>query len=198
MPYDSPPQTRTTTNRFSSRFSGGVGGGVGSMQPGTKVSVYGGTGGQAAKAEARALETKSAQDAARNRMIQKTLKRQRVSQKRLMKRSRKQIGKTGKAERRRLRERGTQFAAVGEQRMIDRGLGQTTVAGAFERGVEADTQRNIGEQRSRQAGQLAGLFSREAGMQIPQGSLGLQGINQMSGGLEEYLRLIMMMNSGVS
>jgi hypothetical protein len=169
-----------------------------SNRQGYVTNTYSSGGRQADKAQARALETQRLQDEAKNRQIQKTLKRQRIKSKKLMKRARVQVKKTGKAERKRLKVAGTRMEARGKQSLISRGLGNTTIQDSFARGVEEDTQRNIGLQRSGQAGQLAGLFAGEAGMQQGQAQLGLQGINMQSGGLQDYIKLMMMMNGGLS
>jgi hypothetical protein len=155
-------------------------------------------GGQAAKAEARALETQRAQDEARNKQIMLTLKRQRKSSKRLMKKARRATKRSGKAARADIKRQGIKTAGAGEAALVSRGLGSTTVRANFQRGVDADVQRNLTLQKDLQAQRLAGLFSQEAGMQGQTAQLGLQGINMQSGGLADYIKLLMMMNGGLS
>ncbi len=195
---DSPPQTRTTTG-IKSRLAGAFGSPQGSRNWSVTSPRYAdGGGGQARKAEARALETQRAQDAAKNAQIQKTLKRQRVKQSKLMKRARKSVARSGKGERARIKERGIKMAGAGEQELISRGLGNTTIRAGFQRGVRTDTQRLMTEQRDLQSQRMAGLFSREAGMAIPEGQLGLQGVGMQSGGLMDYIKMLAMMQGGLS
>lgn len=193
-----PPQQRTTTGA-KSRLARAFGSPQGSRNWSvTSPRSADGGGGQARKAEARALETQRAQDAAKNRQIQLTLKRQRKRQAGLMKRARKSVARSGKGERARIKERGVKMAGAGEQELISRGLGSTTIRAGFQRGVRTDTQRLMTEQRDLQSQRMAGLFSREAGMQIPQGQLGLQGIGMQGGGLADYAKLLMMLQGGLS
>jgi hypothetical protein len=168
------------------------------MPSGTVVYESGGGGRQAAKAQARALELQRQQDQARNNQLMAILKKQQKRQKTLMKKARKSMVKSGKARRAEIREQAVKTEALGSQRLISRGLGNTTVRSSFERGVAADKQKQLTLQKDLQAQRMAGLFSQEAGMQIPQGQLHLQGTGMQSGGLQDYLKLIMMLQGGLS
>lgn len=169
------------------------------IQPWVVASRGGGRRNRMAGRDARQLlEQQRAQDAAKNTARQTAMNRQRAQQAALFQKAQDRISQLGKAGEQRVREGGEKFEARGTQSLVSRGLHGTTVLDAFKRGVRSDTERGVTDVQERVAGRSADLFSREAGLQIPEGQFQLGGINMMSGGLEDYIRLLSMLSGGLS
>jgi hypothetical protein len=103
------------------------------------------------------------------------------------------LGQIGEAQRRRVTEAGTQAKAASRQDLVSRGLGNTTVVDAVQRGIDTDTQRAMGELAGQEAAQALGLLTQRAGSQRQLGALEADAI--LSRQIEpprtsEYLSLI--------
>ncbi len=184
---------------------GGPGGGSGRLsrprqfvQPWTVATKGGGGGGGRSRSSRQLLEQQRARDAAENKARQAAMDRQRAQQAALFKQAQDRIAKLGVTSKQRITERGEQQKAAGTQSLVSRGLFNTTVLGSLQRGIESDVQRGLTDVDERVAGRSAGLFAQEAGLQIPEGQFQLGGINMMSGGLEDYIRLLSMLGGGLS
>lgn len=64
-----------------------------------------------------------------------------------------------------IRESGQQAYASGAQNLAQRGLGNTTITGGLQRGVNSDVQRQLGRSYASEAGQRAGVFGRTGGQE---------------------------------
>ncbi len=126
------------------------------------------------------------------------LDRQRAQQAKLMKQARGQIAKTGASRRRDIQESGVRRQGQSQQSLISRGLGNTTIQDSVKRGIDDSTTRSMTHQRDLEAGQMSGLYSREAGMQLGEGQFQLGGVRNMSGGLDDYIRMLSQLGGGLS
>ena len=144
------------------------------------------------------MRQKKTESDAKNVRLEAIMKAQRVKQAALMQKSRDQISKTGAARRTQIQEGGVRAQGQAQQNLTSRGLGNTTIVDSVRRGIESDTNRRMTGQRDLEAGRMADLYSREAGMQTGQGQFQLQGEGQMSGGLEEYIALLQQLGGGLS
>lgn len=81
----------------------------------------------------------------------------------------------------------TQDIARSTQGLVDRGLGNTTIVNAEQRGIKADARSRIQSIREGAAGQRANVYMQQAGGAL---SLDSQGINNASNMQMEYIRLL--------
>lgn len=79
-----------------------------------------------------------------------------------------QIGASARTE---IQDQAARAQASGAQDLVSRGLGNTTIRSAMQRGIMADTQRALGAQAEREAGQKAGLLTQRAGAELDVGRL---------------------------
>lgn len=168
------------------------------IQPWTIATQTRGGGSMSAGKRMQLLKEQRGQDTAQNAARQAAMDRQKAQQAALFKKAQDRLSQLGKTGEQRVREGGEKFEARGIQSLVSRGLHGTTVLDAFQRGVRSDTERGVTDVQERVAGRSADLFSREAGLQIPEGQFQLGGINMMSGGLEDYIRLLSMLGGGLS
>ena len=184
-------QRLSTYDAGQSRFGGG------SLQGWsvTTPNYGGGMGAQGIKALMR-QQKKEAEE--RNKRFEAIMKRQRELREKMMNSARGAIEGAGTARRQDIRETGVRRGAQGAQNLISKGLGNTTITSAVQRGVAADTSRNMTYQRSQEAGQMSGLYAQEAGMLLGEGQFQLGGERGMGGGLEDYIAMLASLGGGLS
>lgn len=103
------------------------------------------------------------------------------------------LGQVGEAQRRRVQAAGKQASAASRQDLISRGLGNTTVVDAVQRGINTDTQRAMQELSGQEAAQALGLLTQRAGSERQLGALEADAILSRqieSPRTSEYLSLI--------
>ena len=135
---------------------------------------------------------------AKNAQIQAQLDAQRKGQADLMAKAREHAGKRGASRRQEITDLATKQQGAATQNLISRGLGNTTIQDSVSRGITSDMTKSMTYQRDLEAGRVSNLYAQEGGMQIPQGQFQLGGIDMMSGGLEDYIRLLQMLGGGLS
>jgi len=134
----------------------------------------------------------------RNKRFEIILKRQREMREKMMNKARSSIEGAGTARRQEIQETGVQRGASGAQSLISKGLGNTTITSAVQRGVDADTDRSMTYQKSQEAGQISSLYSQEAGMSLGEGQFQLGGERGMGGGLSDYIKMLTSLGGGLS
>jgi hypothetical protein len=138
------------------------------------------------------------ESARRNQMIQAQMKRQRAQQAKLMNQARLHAKRQGATRRTEIADQATKREGAGKQNLISRGLGNTTIQDSVSRGIQGDADKQMTQQRDLEAGRISGLYSQEAGMQLPQSNFMMGGINMQSGGLEDYIRILQQLGGGLS
>lgn len=159
----------------------------------------GGRGGQVSSRSSRALIAQQKKDADdRNAKFEAIMKKQQETQAKLMEQARGQIAKQGASRRQDIRETGQQQQAQGQQSLISRGLGNTTIQDSVRRGINTSTDRSMTQQGDLEAGRMADTYQREAGMQLGEGQFQLGGVKSMGGGLEDYIAMLTALGGGLS
>lgn len=189
------PQQRQAYSGGNQSLSQRLAGSFSQRGPTQTITSSRGTGVNSRQTRALAAQKKKDDDA-RNKKFEAILKAQREQQAALMEKARGAISKQGKSRREDIQRTGVQRQATGQQSLISRGLGNTTIQDSVRRGINASTDRAMTAQGDFEAGRMADTYSREAGMQLGQGQFQLGGVQAMGGGLEEYIAMLASLNQG--
>lgn len=104
--------------------------------------------------------------------------------------ARKQLRKVGGAEFKRISQEGERMGAQAQQSLASRGLSNTTIREAQERGIASDVAQRRAELTERLASMRAGLEERAAGLEFGLGRFGVETLQQGAPNIQQFLSLI--------
>lgn len=193
--FNTPSGSTSGTKPMATNYSTGVGSMPGGYSGGSSQT----SGRTVSKQQSASLMQQfQTENTARNKQIQTQMTAQRKRQQELMRAARAHTQKMGAARRTEITDAGIKQQGMAQQSLISRGLGNTTIQDSVSRGINSDVSKAMTQQRDLESGRMSGLYSQEAGMQLPQAQFQLGGINMQSGGLEDYIRLLGMLGGGLS